>query len=59
MPKTQEHAKNISEAEEKRRSFIWGATQNHGNNLFRFLGKCSSVQHHPGYSVVNIQLCFS
>ena len=33
MSKTQEHAKNIPEAEERRRTFVFDTVQNPGNNL--------------------------
>ena len=34
MPHIKKHAKNILEAEERRRTFVLDAPQNRGNNLF-------------------------
>ena len=37
LKKTQEHAENIPEAEERWRTFILDTAQNHGNNFNLFL----------------------
>ena len=47
MPQIKEHAKNIAEAEERRRATIMDIAQNLQNNLF--LDKCLSVQHCQWY----------